>query len=75
MKSVYIPLTRFTADVQQTGSACICKAATCLNEHARQGRVAEWEPDLSEAGNHACQLSRVLQIKPWSELAGETKAA
>lgn len=33
------------------------------------------ESDLSEAGNHACQLLQVLQIKPWSELAGETKAA
>lgn len=33
------------------------------------------ESDLSEAGNRACQLPRGLQIKAWSELAGETNAA
>lgn len=33
------------------------------------------ESYLSEVENHACQLPNMLQIKPWSELAGETKAA
>lgn len=41
MKSVDIQFTGFATHVEQTGSACICMPAMCLNEYASKGWAVE----------------------------------
>ena len=74
MQLVDIQLTGFTTHVELTGSACICMTVMCLSEYAIKGHTVEWGIRFVWGRNHACQLLKVLQTKPWLELAGETKA-
>lgn len=74
MQLVDTQLTGFTTRVELTGSACICVTVMCLNEYAIKGHAVGWGIRFVWGRNHACQLPKLLQIKPWLELAEETKA-